>query len=85
MISKDHLIAPKNGEVDFLIGTMRIVPNTASRRHHECTGSLDEGIAPKSTKDKGIELVETATGIRLDTGKDWTAGSHEGSSGNDVK
>jgi hypothetical protein len=30
---------------------------------------LNEGIAPKSSKDKGIELIKTTAGVALNTGK----------------
>ena len=73
MVSEDHFVASENREIDLLIRAMRVVPDAASRCDNECACGLDEGIAPECSEDEGIELVETAAGVALDTGEDTAA------------
>ena len=57
MISKHHFVTAEDREVYLVCTrTVRVVPDTAGTCYDKETHGLDEGITPKSTKDKDVEL-----------------------------
>jgi hypothetical protein len=79
VISEDHFIAAEDREIGLLIRAMGIVPNAASRSNHESPSCLYKSITPKSSEDKGIELIKAATSIARNTSKDITTGPNKSS------
>lgn len=56
MVSEDHFVASKNGWVEFLSWSMRIIPHGTTWSNDKDSNSLEKSISPKSSENKVIKI-----------------------------
>lgn len=85
MVAEDHFVAAENGEVGFLVRTVRVVPEAAGTGDHKDPHGLDESIAPQGPEKEDVEVYESWVSVAVDAGEDISAGDDVGSCGGQVE